>query len=129
VCHRAALNTFEECEFQKLQPLERQTIADLPGVADQHHRRISQTNYEGANMTDNPDAKATTAIKTAIRDFETQFDGGVSFGRFKIAVAPARAFTAIWWTEMFVGGGLLGTLLHFINTMEAAARICRSATW
>jgi hypothetical protein len=101
----------------------------LPGAADQHHRRISQANYEGANMTDNPDAKATTAIKTAIRDLETNFDGGVSFGRFKIAVAPARAFTAIWWTEKFIGGGLLGTLLHFINTMEAAARICRSATW
>lgn len=64
-------------------------------------------------MTDNPDAKATTAIKTAIRDFETQFDGGVSFGRFKIAVAPARAFTAIWWTEIFIGGGPLGNPVTF----------------
>jgi hypothetical protein len=74
----------------------------LLGVADQHHRRISQTNHEGANMTDKPDAKATDAIVKALEAAanDPSYPANIAnFGAFKMSVAAQSEFTAIWTTE------------------------------
>jgi hypothetical protein len=52
----------------------------------------------------NPDEQAAAAIRSAIK-VGNFAENGVSFGKFKIKVVPAKNnFTAIWWTEDADGG-------------------------